>query len=69
VDALEEILDKAKTPGHISGVVGHLIPRGGITHLQYVDDIFIMVKGSELSLKLAANQLLWPTSLSDSSIT
>jgi hypothetical protein len=33
VDVLAEILEKAKTSGHISGVVGHLIPGGGVTHL------------------------------------
>ena len=34
VDTLVEMLDKAKAAGHISGVVGHLIPGGGITQLQ-----------------------------------
>jgi hypothetical protein len=29
VDALAEILGKAKIAGHITGVVGHLIPRVG----------------------------------------
>ena len=29
VDALAGILDKARHAGHISGVVGHLIPGGG----------------------------------------
>jgi hypothetical protein len=33
VDALVEILEKAKSFDHISGVVEHLIPRGGVTHL------------------------------------
>jgi hypothetical protein len=33
VDVLAEILEKAKISGHISGVVRHLIPRGGVTHL------------------------------------
>jgi hypothetical protein len=50
VDVLAEILEKAKISGHISGVVGHLIPGGGITHLQYADDTMIMVEGSELDL-------------------
>jgi hypothetical protein len=36
--------------GHISSVVGHLIPGGGVTHLQYADDIMIMVEGSELDI-------------------
>lgn len=43
-------MDKAKAAGHISGVVGHLIPGGGITHLQYADDTMIMVEGSELDI-------------------
>jgi hypothetical protein len=50
VDALAEILEKAKIVVHISGVVGHLIPGGGVTHLQYVDDTMIMVVGSELDI-------------------
>jgi hypothetical protein len=31
-------------------VVGHLIPGGGVTHLQYADDTMIMVEGSELDI-------------------
>jgi hypothetical protein len=50
VDVLAEILEKAKISSHISGVVGHLIPGGGVTHLQYADDIMIMVEGSELDI-------------------
>jgi hypothetical protein len=50
VDALAEILEKAKIAGHISGVVGHLIPGGGVTHLQYADDTMIMVEGSALDI-------------------
>jgi hypothetical protein len=50
VDVLAELLEKAKISGHISSVVGHLIPGGGITHLQYADDTMIMVEGSELDL-------------------
>jgi hypothetical protein len=50
VDALAEILEKAKIAEHFSGVVGHLIPGGGVTHLQYVDDTMIMVEGSELDI-------------------
>uniref|UniRef100_A0A8I6X0D4 Reverse transcriptase domain-containing protein n=1 Tax=Hordeum vulgare subsp. vulgare TaxID=112509 RepID=A0A8I6X0D4_HORVV len=47
VDALASILDKARLAGHILGVVGHLIPGGGVSHLQYADDTMIMVSGSE----------------------
>lgn len=50
VDVLAEILDRAKIAGHISGVVGHLIPGGGITHLQYADDTMIMVEGTKLDI-------------------
>ena len=50
VDALAEILEKAKNSGHITGVLGHLIPRVGVTHLQYADDTMIMVEGSELDI-------------------
>jgi hypothetical protein len=50
VDVLVEILEKAKISGHISGVVGHLIHGGAITHLQYADHTMIMVEGSELDL-------------------
>jgi hypothetical protein len=50
VDVLAKILKKDKISGHISGVVGHLIPRGGITHLQYAHDTMIMVEGSERDL-------------------
>jgi hypothetical protein len=50
VDVLAEILEKAKISGHISGVVGHLIPGGGVTQLQYADDTMIMVEGSELDI-------------------
>jgi hypothetical protein len=47
VESLAEILDRAKTAGHISGVLGHLIPGGGLSHLQYADDTMIMVQGSD----------------------
>ncbi|KAE8809300.1 hypothetical protein D1007_14083 [Hordeum vulgare] len=47
LDALAGILDKAKLAGHIQGVVGHLIPGGGVSHLQYADDTMIMVSGTD----------------------
>ncbi|KAE8781931.1 ABC transporter G family member 37 [Hordeum vulgare] len=47
VDALAGIFDKAKLAGHLQGVVGHLIPGGGVTHLQYANDTMIMVEGSD----------------------
>ena len=49
-DALAAVLDKAKMACHISGVVGHLIPGGGVTHLQYADDTMIMVEGRTSTL-------------------
>lgn len=35
------MLDKARTSGHLKGVVPHLI-QGGISHLQYADDTVLM---------------------------
>lgn len=49
VDVLGVMLDKAKSKGHIKGVIEHLIPRG-IIHIQYIDDTVIMVDGSTQSL-------------------
>uniref|UniRef100_A0A453MIS0 Reverse transcriptase domain-containing protein n=1 Tax=Aegilops tauschii subsp. strangulata TaxID=200361 RepID=A0A453MIS0_AEGTS len=46
VDALAAILDKAKSAGHIHGVVPHLVGGGGVSLLQYADDTIIMVEGS-----------------------
>lgn len=48
IDVLPDILDKARMSGHLSRVVGYLIPGGGVTHLQYVDDTMIMVERSDL---------------------
>uniref|UniRef100_A0A453DQ30 Reverse transcriptase domain-containing protein n=1 Tax=Aegilops tauschii subsp. strangulata TaxID=200361 RepID=A0A453DQ30_AEGTS len=45
VDALACILDKARMAGHLSRLVHHLIPGGGVTHIQYADDTMIMVEG------------------------
>ena len=39
VDALAAILDKAKGAGHIHGIVPHLVGGGGVSLLQYADDI------------------------------
>ncbi|KAE8808716.1 hypothetical protein D1007_14799 [Hordeum vulgare] len=47
MDALAGILDKARLVGHIVGVVGHLIPGGGVSHLQYAVDTMIMVSRSD----------------------
>uniref|UniRef100_A0A453NLQ1 Reverse transcriptase domain-containing protein n=1 Tax=Aegilops tauschii subsp. strangulata TaxID=200361 RepID=A0A453NLQ1_AEGTS len=46
VDALAVILDKAKSAGHIHGIVPHLVGGGGVSLLQYADDTIIMVEGS-----------------------
>ncbi|KAE8798604.1 hypothetical protein D1007_26086 [Hordeum vulgare] len=50
VDALAGILDKARQAGNLKGAVSHLIPGGGVTHLQYADDTMIMVEGSALDI-------------------
>ncbi|KAE8767490.1 ABC transporter G family member 37 [Hordeum vulgare] len=50
VEALAGILDKAKQVSHLRGVVSHLIPGGGVTHLQYVYDTMIMVEGYDLDI-------------------
>ena len=47
VDALAWILDLAKQAGHIRGIFPHLVGNGGLTHLQYADDTFMMVEGSD----------------------
>jgi hypothetical protein len=39
-----------RASGHLHGMVAHLIPWGGVTHLQYADDIMIMVEGSDLDI-------------------
>ena len=45
-DALAAILDKARSVGHIKGVIDHLIP-GEVSHLQYADDTIIMIQNNE----------------------
>jgi hypothetical protein len=45
-DALAIILARAKVAGHIHGVVPHLIP-GGVSHLQYADDVMILIQNSQ----------------------
>ena len=37
------MLERAASAGHISPIISHLLPQG-ITHLQYVDDMTIMVE-------------------------
>jgi hypothetical protein len=48
-DALAFIMDKAKSKGHSKGVVPYLIA-GGITHLQYVDDMIQMCNYDKQSI-------------------
>lgn len=48
-DALSNLLDTGTEKGHISGVLGDLIP-GGISHIQYADDTVIMIDGSDRSI-------------------
>ena len=57
VGSLVAILDKDRMSIHISGVVGHLIPGDGFTHLQYADDTMVIVEGFDhdiISLKFFA---------------
>lgn len=49
-DALGVLLNKAVNKGHIVGVLNNLIP-GGISHIQYADDIVIMVEAEDRSVK------------------
>lgn len=44
-DSLAHIMDKAREQGLIKGVVPHLVPIGGVTHLQYADDTILMCGG------------------------
>jgi hypothetical protein len=48
-DALSTMLDNARTAGEIKGLMAHLI-EGGITHLQYADDIIIFLNLDEQSI-------------------
>jgi len=48
-DALDHILSKAKLNGYIKGVVPHLIP-GGLSHLQYTDDIVILMSHDDQTI-------------------
>jgi hypothetical protein len=42
VDALSDMLTRASNAGAIQGLVPHLVD-GGLTHLQYIDDIVILL--------------------------
>jgi hypothetical protein len=44
-NALGVLLEEGVDKGHISGVLGDLLP-GGISHIQYADDTVIMIDGS-----------------------
>jgi hypothetical protein len=43
------MLAKDNAAGHIKGVVPHLIP-GGLTHLQYANDIMVLVEPTGLGI-------------------
>lgn len=45
-DALSCILNRAASAGHISPVISNLIP-SGISHLQYADDMIILVQNND----------------------
>jgi hypothetical protein len=49
VDALAAMLARANFAGHVKGVVSHLI-LGGVTHLQYVVDMMILMEPSDLGV-------------------
>ena len=60
-DALNALMVKAKSKGLIHGVVEHLLPTG-ITHIQYVDEIILIVDGfdsSILNLKIILYYFEW----------
>jgi hypothetical protein len=64
-DALSVLLDKGVEKGHISGVLGDLVP-GGISHIQYADDTVITIDGSDrsiLNLKLILYCFEWMSGL------
>jgi hypothetical protein len=48
-DALATMLDNAKREGQIKGLVPHLV-EGGITHLQYADDMIIFLSLGDQSI-------------------
>jgi hypothetical protein len=49
VDALSALLEAASRNGRISGLVPHLVD-GGLTHLQYANDIMMMIQMEEESM-------------------
>jgi hypothetical protein len=64
-DALSVLLDKWVKKGHISGVLGDLVP-SGISHIQYADDTLITIDGSDrliLNLKLILYCFEWMSGL------
>lgn len=56
-DALARMLDKAKEAVHISGVATRVV-KGGLTHLQYVDDTLIFIKNCEREIVNLKFQLM-----------
>jgi mannosylglycoprotein endo-beta-mannosidase len=59
------MMEKAVQKNHIKGILDDLIP-GGISHIQYADDIVLMVDGSEQSivnLKLVLYYFEWLSGL------
>jgi hypothetical protein len=48
-EVLATLFRKASEQGKIRGVMTHLIPEG-ITHIQYVDDTILMIKGDDESI-------------------
>jgi hypothetical protein len=48
-DTLSIILDHASAMGHIKGVVSHLVD-DGVTHLQYADDMILLIELDDLAI-------------------
>lgn len=48
-DALASMLDGVKAIGHIHGVAQRVIP-GGLMHLQYADDTFILIRNDPMDI-------------------
>jgi hypothetical protein len=55
VDALAYMLESVRSKGWILVLVPRLVEGGGLTHLQYADDIVLMIQNNDesiLNLKL-----------------
>ena len=65
VDALDLILTRAKTVGHVRGVVPHLFI-GGLMHFEYADDTIILMDWDDqviTNMKFLLYYFEWMTGL------